>query len=134
MLVGLTIPEYSNASYLTHVPARPRRVLLHRREIHALRERLDRERLTVVPLVLYWRRGIVKVLLGVVRGKKLRDKRAALREREEVRELERVLGRGPADKQPRPVTPGHRCSVGSGSPSQCAAARIETRARSRTLG
>lgn len=94
VLLGLTIPEYSNASYLSHVPDRPRRVLLHRREIRALRERLGREHLTVVPIVLYWKRGLVKLLLGIARGKKLRDKRAELREREEVRALRRVFRRG----------------------------------------
>ncbi len=94
-LHGVTIPTYANAGYAQHVPARVRRLLLHRREIKKLTEKTETERLTIVPLELYWKRGFCKVLLGVAKGKKLYDKRQVLREKEDRRSIERAMrGRG----------------------------------------
>ena len=94
-LHGVSIPTYANAGYAQHVPDRVRRLLLHRREIKKLVEKTETERLTIVPLELYWKRGFCKVLLGVAKGKKLYDKRQVLREQEDRRSIERAMrGRG----------------------------------------
>ena len=90
-LLGMSIPQYKNAGYAQHVPDRVRRVLLHRREIKKLEARMETERLTLVPLELYWRRGFCKVLLGLAKGKKLYDKRQVLKEKEDRRSIERAM-------------------------------------------
>ena len=91
ILYGLTILPYANGGYSNHVPDRPRQLLLHRREIKKLKEKIDTERLTMVPIELYWRRGYCKVLLGVGKGKKLHDKRQSLREKDDRRTMQRAL-------------------------------------------
>ncbi|MCO5169461.1 MAG: SsrA-binding protein SmpB [Planctomycetes bacterium] len=88
-LVDLHVAPYVHASFQNHEPTRPRKLLLHRREIAKLQQKLDRQGLTVVPLELYFKRGLVKVLLGVARGKKLHDKRQSLRKREDERTMAR---------------------------------------------
>ena len=94
-ILGLTIPIYKNGTYSNHVPDRPRRLLLHRREIVKLESKTQIERLTVVPLELYWKRGFAKVLLGIAKGKKQHDKRQVLREKDDKRSIQRALrGRG----------------------------------------
>jgi SsrA-binding protein len=90
-LLGVSIPVYANAGYATHVPDRPRRLLLHRREIKKIEEKTETERLTIVPLELYWKRGFCKVLLGIAKGKKLFDKREVLKEKADRRSIERAL-------------------------------------------
>jgi SsrA-binding protein len=89
-LIGLSIPQYANAGYATHEPDRVRRLLLHRREIAKIVEKTQVERLTIVPLELYWKRGFAKVLLGIAKGKKLHDKRQVLREKEDKRAIQRA--------------------------------------------
>ncbi len=89
-LFGVHIPQYVPGTYLNHEPERARKLLLHRREIRKLEEKVNIERLTIVPLELYFKRGYAKVLLGVCRGRKARDKRAALREREAKRSIQRA--------------------------------------------
>ncbi|MBX3471679.1 MAG: SsrA-binding protein SmpB [Planctomycetes bacterium] len=88
-LVDLHIAPYVHASLQNHEPTRPRKLLLHRREIAKLQQKLERQGLTVVPLELYFKRGLVKVLLGVARGKKLHDKRQSLRKRDDERTMAR---------------------------------------------
>jgi SsrA-binding protein len=90
-LLGLQIPTYANAGYAQHVPDRPRRCLLHRREIKKLTETTETERLTIVPLELYWKRGFCKVLLGTAKGKKLHDKRETLKKDQDRRAIERAM-------------------------------------------
>jgi len=90
-LIGMSIPTYANAGYAQHVPDRPRRCLLHRREIKKLTETTETERLTIVPLELYWKRGFCKVLLGTAKGKKLHDKRETLKKDQDRRAIERAM-------------------------------------------
>jgi SsrA-binding protein len=91
LLHGVTIPIYENATYANHIPDRPRRLLLHRREIEKLVEKSQMERLTIVPLEIYWRRGFAKVLLGTAKGKKNYDKRQVLRERDDKKAIQRAM-------------------------------------------
>jgi SsrA-binding protein len=76
-----------------HDPDRPRKLLLHRDEIARLKARVDQERVSIVPLSLYFRDGRVKVELGIGKGRTKGDKRQAIAERDSRREVERELGR-----------------------------------------
>lgn len=93
-LLDCHIAPYPQAGYAQHLPTRERKLLLHRREIRRLESRVTQKGLTVVPLAMYFNdRGLVKVQLALARGKTHADKRAALKEREQRREIERTLRR-----------------------------------------
>ena len=89
-LEGAHIAVYEQGTYMNHDPLRPRKLLLHRREIDRLVGRIQAKGLTLIPLKLYFSHNTVKVELGLCRGKKLYDKRESIRERETQRELARV--------------------------------------------
>ena len=93
-LVGAHISPYAPASQFGHDPVRNRKLLLHREEIEKLRARIQEKGLTLVPLRLYWEKGRAKAELGLGRGKKLHDKRAAIQERTERREIDRAMAAG----------------------------------------
>ena len=93
-LLNLHIAAYEQGNQFNHDPTRTRKLLLHGREIRRLIGALEREGLTLVPLELYFRHGHAKVRLGLGRGKKVHDKRAAIREREERRVIARVRRSG----------------------------------------
>ena len=87
-LIGMHISPYEQAgTYFQHDPMRPRKLLLHRREILKLRQEVGQKGLTLVPLRLYLKRGRAKIELGLAKGKKLYDKRDALAERDSRRQL-----------------------------------------------
>ena len=91
---GVHIAPYTFASGVgAHDPDRSRKLLMHRSEIDRLSDRLDRERLTLVPLSLYFKDGRAKVELGLAKGRSKTDKRQAIAERDSKREIERALGR-----------------------------------------
>jgi len=91
-LYNAYIPEYLQASRFNHVTRRPRKLLLHRREINKLRTAVEREGMTVVPLKLYFNpKGRAKIELAVARGKKLHDKRETEKARSWDRERARLL-------------------------------------------
>lgn len=90
-LYGAHISAYEEGNRYNHDPDRPRKLLLHRREIMRLRGRVEEKGLTLVPLSLYFKRGIVKVELALARGKAEHDKRRAIAERESDREIARAL-------------------------------------------
>lgn len=93
-LLGCHISPYSHGTDANHDPERDRKLLLHRREIERLTGKIAERGLTLVPLRLYFKDGRAKVELGVARGKKLHDKRSALREREVRREMDRAVRAG----------------------------------------
>jgi SsrA-binding protein len=93
-LVGAHIGPYAPSSQFGHAPERHRKLLLHRREIDKLAGKVKERGLTIVPLRLYWVKGRCKVELGVARGKKAHDKREAIRERTERREIDRAMSAG----------------------------------------
>lgn len=85
------ISPYSHGNIMNHDPLRPRKLLLHRKEINKLLGRTQQKGLTLVPLRVYFTaRGIAKVELGLARGKKQYDRREEIKEREAGRELERA--------------------------------------------
>lgn len=87
------IASYDAASYNTHEPTRPRKLLLHRKEINVLSGKVVQRGLTLVPLKLYIKHGIAKVELGVAKGKKVYDKRQTIARRDAEREAERAVKR-----------------------------------------
>jgi SsrA-binding protein len=91
-LLNAHIPEYAQAGPFNHEPKRQRKLLLHRREINRLDQEISRGGMSVVPLSIYFNdRGIAKVQLGIARGKKLYDKRAADKDRDWKREQARLM-------------------------------------------
>jgi SsrA-binding protein len=92
-LMGVHIPEYTLGTWTNHEPRRPRKLLLHRREIDRLARQVTERGLTLVPLSLYFRDGRVKVELALARGKRAYDKRQDLAKRDAAREMERALRR-----------------------------------------
>jgi SsrA-binding protein len=93
-LLGCHIDEYVEANQLNHDPTRSRRLLMHRREIRRLTQRMSKEQgSTLVPLEIYFRRGYAKVLLALATGKKQFDKRQAIKQRDDKRNMEKALRR-----------------------------------------
>ena len=92
-LVGAHIAHYPAASRFNHDPGRRRKLLLHRSEIRELSRAVNERGLTLVPLSLYLKRGMAKVELGLVRGRKAYDKRQAIARREADRQMARALRR-----------------------------------------
>jgi SsrA-binding protein len=92
-LLGVHIPEYTQGTWTNHEPRRPRKLLLHRKEIDRIASKTAEQGLTLVPLSLYFKDGRVKVELAVARGKRAYDKRHDLAQRDAAREVERALRR-----------------------------------------
>ena len=93
-LVKCHIPEFRHASAQNHEPLRPRKLLLHRTELARLRARVEQKGLTLVPLCLYFNgKGLAKLDLALARGRKLHDKREAIRSREARTEIRRASRR-----------------------------------------
>jgi SsrA-binding protein len=91
-LVNANIPEYLQASRFNHAPKRPRKLLLHKRQIARLASAVEREGMTIVPLKLYFNdKGRAKIELAVARGKKLHDKRETEKKRSWDRERARLM-------------------------------------------
>jgi SsrA-binding protein len=92
-LFGSDIPEYSMAHRMNHKPKRPRKLLLHRREIDKFAGKASDRGFTLVPLRMYFKEGRAKVELAVARGKQMHDKRQAQKKAEADREIRRVMTR-----------------------------------------
>jgi SsrA-binding protein len=92
-LHGVHIPEYTQGTWTNHSARRKRKLLLNRAEIDKIERRVKEKGLTVVPLALYFLDGRAKVEIGLAKGKKSWDKRAALAERQATRETEQAVGR-----------------------------------------
>lgn len=91
-LFNAYIPEYQVKTVFTHETRRPRKLLVHRKELRKLLGAVTRDGMTLVPLSIFFNpRGIAKVQLGLAKGKQLHDKRAAERERDWQRDKARVL-------------------------------------------
>ena len=89
-LIGCHISPYSHGTDANHDPERDRKLLLHRRQVIRLLGKTAERGLTLVPLRLYFKDGRAKVELGLARGRKLHDKRSAIREREVKREMDKA--------------------------------------------
>jgi len=92
-LLNAHIARYEAGSYLSHEPGRPRKLLLHRKQIDGLTSKVLEKGLTLVPLKLYIKDSIAKVEIALAKGKKLYDKRESIARRETEREIGRALKR-----------------------------------------
>jgi SsrA-binding protein len=90
-LMGAEIATYDQGNRANHEPTRPRKLLLHRREIDSLYGKVREKGLTVVPTRLYFKDGRVKIELALARGKDVRDKRRDVIDRDARRQIERAL-------------------------------------------
>jgi len=91
-LVNANIPEFSHGNRFNHEPKRPRKLLLHEREINKLHGAVARDGMTLVPLSIYFNsRGRAKVELALAKGKKAHDKRETIKQRDWKREAGRIM-------------------------------------------
>lgn len=90
-LVDATINEYPQANVMNHEPQRRRKLLLKKKELRDFAESAKQDGLTLVPLAVYFKRGIVKVSIGLCRGRKLHDKREKLKEQSDRREMRQAM-------------------------------------------
>lgn len=92
-LIDAHIAPYDQASIYNHEPRRPRKLLLHKRQIRELYDDVRQKGVTIIPLRVYLRDGLAKVEIAVAKGKKLYDKRQTIAKRDAQREIERQLRR-----------------------------------------
>lgn len=90
-LVNCHISPYKYGNQFNHDPMRPRKLLLHKREIKRLIGKVAERGFTLIPLKIYFKNGKAKVELGLAKGKKIHDKREDMKERDAQREMERAL-------------------------------------------
>ena len=92
-LVGCDIAEYVEANRFNHNPRRPRKLLMHRRELKRFAQRAFEKGLTLVPLQMHFKRGRAKVVIGVCKGKQRHDKRDAMKKAQAKRDIARQMMR-----------------------------------------
>lgn len=85
-IVNMFIDKYMEGSIFNHEPNRERKLLLHKKEIYKLQEKIIKDGYTLIPLKIYIKNGKAKILIGVARGKKLYDKRESIKKRDLERE------------------------------------------------
>lgn len=90
-LIGSDIPEYTMGNRLNHKPKRPRKLLLHKREIDKFAGKASQQGFTLIPLRLYFKQGRAKIEIAVARGKKLYDKRDAKKKAEVARDIRKEM-------------------------------------------
>ena len=88
---GMHISPYEHGNIFNKDPVRPRKLLMHKKEIIKLNARIMQDGVTLIPLSLYFRDSLIKVELGLCKGKKLHDKRDSEAERESKRDMERTI-------------------------------------------
>ena len=91
LLISFHITQYPFGNLFNHEPDRERRLLVHKQEIKRLKRKTDEKGLTLVPLKIYLKRGYVKIEIGVCQGRKTRDKRDAIKDRDQKRETQREI-------------------------------------------
>jgi len=91
LLLGMHISPYDKGSFSNVDPERTRKLLLNKFEINRLRGKIEQKGFTLIPLKLYFKNSFIKVELGLCRGKQLHDKRAAIKERDEKRMVEKIM-------------------------------------------
>lgn len=90
-LHGLTISKNDKSSYMNHDPVRPRKLLVHKSQLKELSSLVNEKRLSLVALKLYFKKGIVKIELGIGKGKRKYDKRSTIIDRERERQAQRAI-------------------------------------------
>jgi SsrA-binding protein len=92
-LVGAHIARYEAGNRFNHEPTRPRKLLVHRKELRRLSAEVEQKGLTLVPLRMYFKKGLAKVELGLAKGKRAYDKRQTIAKRDAAREMEQSARR-----------------------------------------
>ena len=92
-LTNMFISAYEQGNRFNHDERRERKLLLHKKEIYKIRDKVNKEGYSLVPVKLYLKEGKAKILLGVAKGKKLYDKRMSLKEKDIKRDLEKIKAR-----------------------------------------
>ena len=90
-LIDFHIAQYSHGNIHNHEPLRNRKLLVHKQELKRLKRKVDERGLTLIPLRAYLKNGLVKLELGVCKGKKTHDKREAIKDRDMKRDVEREM-------------------------------------------
>lgn len=90
-ILNMSIPKYKFNTLKNHDERRTRKLLMHKHEIIKISLEKKQEKLTIVPIIVYWSKGKIKVRISLVRGKKKHDKREAIKKRDQLRELKREL-------------------------------------------
>ena len=90
-LVGFHITPYEHGTLFNHEPDRERKLLVHKKELTQLRRKVDERGFTLIPMKVYLKQSLVKIELGICRGKKLVDKRQSIKERDQKRDADREL-------------------------------------------
>ncbi len=93
-LVNAHVAQYKEGNRYNHDPLRPRKLLIHKRELRMLSAAVDRKGLTLVPLKMYLKNGRAKVEIGVAKGKRIHDKRMSIIKRQSDREMEKAVKSG----------------------------------------
>jgi SsrA-binding protein len=90
-LAGLNIASYNHATLFNHEPKRERKLLIHANELKRMKRRVDEKGYTLIPLRLYFSKSLVKVELGLCKGKQFHDKRQAIKARDQSRDADREI-------------------------------------------
>lgn len=90
-ILNMSIPKYKFNTLKNHDERRTRKLLMHKHEIIKIALEKKQEKLTIVPIIIYWSKGKIKVRISLVRGKKKHDKRETIKKRDQLRELKRDL-------------------------------------------
>ena len=91
ILLNMYIAKYEEGNIFNHEERRTRKLLLHKKEINKLQKELEREGYSLIPLKLYFKKNVAKILLGIGKGKKVYDKREAIKKRDLEREIRREM-------------------------------------------
>ena len=89
-IINMYIAKYDEGNRFNHDERRERKLLLHKKEIYKIRDKVEKEGYSLIPVKLYIKEGKAKILLGVAKGKKLYDKRQSLKEKDIKRDIERA--------------------------------------------
>lgn len=91
ILYDVNVAQYQHGTHFSHPPLRPKRLLLHKAQIRKFASYLERKGYTIIPLSIYLKNGLIKVEIGICKGKKLIDRREELRKKSANREIEREM-------------------------------------------
>lgn len=91
ILINMHISPYDKGNIFNHIPNRTRKLLLRKSEIIRLNNRIQKDGYTLIPLNVYLKTGLAKVLLGLAKGKKLYDKRESMKEKDAIREVQKQM-------------------------------------------
>lgn len=90
-ILNMYIAKYESGNRFNHEEVRTRKLLLHKKEIKKLKEAVEKDGYSIIPLKLYIKHGIAKLLIGIAKGKKMYDKRASIKKKDEMREARKYV-------------------------------------------